>query len=108
MTEPGEKSLPARFILISFAIYALVHITVSRFSAHLVSRDWGIPNQFIYLPVPPDMVADHEIPLLYVHHVPRVYPARKIDSELCGGPWPMMSIPMLQVGEPRSQLPPAR
>ena len=82
-------------VLLIIVAYVGAHFILSRLSARLVMRDWGFPSAFIYLPVRPDVVADHEIPLLQIHLALRYvfYPAWKLDHA-CGGPRPMTSMPM--------------
>jgi hypothetical protein len=65
----------------------------------MVQRDWGIRDAFIYLPVKPDVVADHERPLLYFHHALRCFffPIWKLDHLAFGGPWPMTSMPLRSI-----------
>lgn len=65
----------------------------------MVQRDWGL-NQFFYLPVRPDMIADHEWPLLYVHHTLLwfFYPIWELDHSVFGGPRPIGSMPLLSLG----------
>ena len=88
-------------ILIVAVAYVIAHLLISRISLVMCNRDWGTDNAFLYLPVHPDIVARHERPLLYVHHVFRLffYPVWKIDYTMFGGPWPMWSLPTFQFGD---------
>ncbi len=52
---------------ICLLLYIAAHLLLSRISQGMVQRDWGIPRAFIYVPLRPDTVADHERPLLFVH-----------------------------------------
>lgn len=83
--------------MVAFIVaYIMGHFALSRASLSMVRRDWAIADAFLYLPVRPDYVADHEMPWLYVHHALRCffYPIWKIDNSLFGGPWPMESMPL--------------
>jgi hypothetical protein len=52
--------------------------------------------------VRPDIVANHEFPLLYAHHAMRClfYPIWKLDHKFFGGPLPMNSLPMRGIDAP--------
>jgi len=91
-----------RFVVLAgvLTVYVVAHLILSRISLSMCNTDWGTDNAFIYLPVHPDIVADHERPLLYVHIALRgfFYPIWKIDHEVFGGPWPMRSMPIRRLG----------
>ena len=78
------------------AAYVAAHFALSRISRAMVQLDWGIPDAFLYVPVRPDFVAEHERPLLFVHHALRCFfsPIWKLDHLVLGGPWPMTSVPL--------------
>jgi len=82
--------------LVFLAGYIIAHFALSRISLVLVRRDWGIDDAFLYLPVKPDLVADHEMPLLYLHLALRgfFYPVWAFDHHFLGGPWAMRNMPM--------------
>ena len=80
--------------------YVGSNFVLSRISAGLVSAEWGIPDTFIYLPIDPNFLAEHEEPfLLSLHYVLRVIytPVWLVDHEVFGGPWPMRAMPMFQI-----------
>lgn len=81
------------------AAYLVSHFALSRVSRGMVERKWGITDAFIYLPLDPDVVADHERPLLHIHIALRYFylPAWMLDQFL-GGPWPMESMPLRSLG----------
>lgn len=87
--------------LIFLLSYVAAHFTFSRVSRAMVERDCGISDAFLYLPVPPNIVIEHEGPLLYVHGTLRCffYPVWKLDHSVFGGPWPMCSLPMMDLSE---------
>jgi hypothetical protein len=96
MSPNGPKRSRWRVATLVFlACYVAAHFVLSRIPRVMVQRDWGIRDAFIYLPVRPDVMADHERPLLYVHHALRCFffPIWKLDHVLLGGPWPMTSMP---------------
>ena len=71
----------------------------------MVQRDWGIPDAFFYLPVEPGFIAEHEVPWLYIHHGMSIlfFPIWKVDERLFGGPLPMWSMPLLELGRETPQ-----
>ena len=77
-------------------LYIATHLLLSRISQGMVQRDWGIPRAFIYVPLRPDTVADHERPLIFVHQGLSAvfYPIWKVDHGFFGGPRPMHSMPL--------------
>lgn len=97
--DSSAKTRWGNAILLFVTLYVGAHFVLSRASMPLIQRDWGISNEFIYLPIRSNTVADHEWPLLYVHHGLRCffYPIWKLDHSVLGGPWPMSSMPMLSV-----------
>jgi hypothetical protein len=78
------------------ASYVVAHFALSRISFAMVRRDWGIDDAFLYLPLKPDLVADHEFPLLYLHLALRGFfsPMWMLDHYVLGGPWPMRGMPL--------------
>ncbi len=99
MTETtGKAKRRATVLLLVAAVYVVAHLSLSRFSARLVTRDWGYDGAFIYLPLRPDVVADHEMPLLLIHNALRYvfYPVWWIDHAF-GGPLPMTSMPLRRI-----------
>ena len=83
--------------------YVVAHFALSRVSRAMVQRDWGIRDAFIYLPVRPDVVANHERPLLYIHRALRCFffPIWKLDEAVFGGPLPMTSMPLRSISDQR-------
>lgn len=58
----------------------------------MVLRDWGVSQGFFYLPLRPDLLADHEASLLPVHYALTVFflPAWSLDHAVFGGPGPIL------------------
>lgn len=88
--------------MVFLACYISSHFVLSRISQGMVRQDWGISDAFIYLPVRPDVVADHEVPLLYFHHALNCFffPIWKFDEHFLGGPSPMWSMPLRDLAAP--------
>ena len=63
-------------------------------------RDWRFPNAFLYLPIARDVVANNEMPLLFIHTalVYFFYPAWKLDEKFLSGRTPMLSMPLRSLG----------
>lgn len=100
MNSNGQKKSRWRVPMLLFLFcYIAAHFMLSRVSCAMVLRDWGIQDTFIYLPMRPDVVADHEEPLLYVHLALRCFffPIWKLDHSVFGGPWPMTSMPLRSI-----------
>jgi hypothetical protein len=98
--NPQKKHRGRKAVMLFIVGYVAAHFALSRISVGMVQRDWGIPDEFIYLPLRPDIVADHENPLLYIHHVLRClfFPIWKLD-QCVGGPWPMWSMPLRNLSD---------
>jgi hypothetical protein len=90
-----NKSRWRTIALLVFIGYVGAHFVLSRASLAMVRRDWGLRDAFIYVPVRPDVVADNERPLLYIHIALRLFfaPVWSLDKAL-GGPYPMTSMPL--------------
>ncbi len=95
-SKPNKHRRGRILATVLLAGYVGAHFALSRVSRSMVLRDWRIQDSFIYLPVKPDLVADHEQPLLVIHLALRCFffPVWKLDHALLGGPWPMTSMPM--------------
>jgi len=95
-SEDVKKRRWRIFATVCLAGYVGTHFALSWISCLRVQRDWCIRDSFIYLPVKPDLVANHERPLLYIHHAQRWFflPIWKLDNCILGGPYPMRSISM--------------
>lgn len=87
-------------IALGVFVYLTIHFVLSRSSARLVQSEWGIADAFLYIPGKPSFVAEHETPWLQVHQICRwlFYPAWSLDCYLLGGPKPMTSLPLLEIG----------
>jgi hypothetical protein len=99
MTRPHGKRV---VITMALAAYVVAHFGLSRVSAPKIADDWGIPRSFLYIPIRPDKVVDSR--WLYGAHLALYYfffPVWQIDHRFFGGPSPMSSLPLLQIGPPR-------
>lgn len=98
--KAANKNRWAVALLVFLAGYIGSHFALSRISRVKVDREWGTAEAFIYLPVDPDLVADHEMPLLYAHLALRGFylPIWKLDHHVLGGPWPLESMPLRSMG----------
>ena len=78
--------------------YVLLHFGLSRHSESRVKAEWGIENAYLYVPVSPTMVAQHEGTLGVIHWTLSgiFYPVWRLDN-LCTGIRPIRSMPLMSL-----------
>jgi hypothetical protein len=84
-------------------VYSSTHFVISRISVKIVENDWGLTDEFLYLPVHPDSWEGHPRSLGVIHDILQIffYPIWKLDHAVLGGPVPMQYTPLRTVGDPQ-------